>query len=362
MLHERQSWTLEARQFSVIGWPDDTPTPLPGEPPTQPRGGIELTALYRQYRIKSKKGRSHRPLTIEYYEQVIGSLERWAGRTLFSDEIGDDLVAEYLDWRAVAGRARGKGGVAVGTRNKELRALHALHTFATQQGWCTQPLQIEEEEEDEANLECWSLAEMGSIIAQARTLDYDICGFPASHWWEALFWILYDVGGRINATMNLAWGKVRLTHCIVPTITLPCGAQKQRRDQVLPISEETAEALRRLATLNGQPRGPGDLVFPWPYDPPLKKTGRRTWGRLRYHFKTRILQPLGLPDDRLSKFHKIRRTNGTFTFLTEGDIGKAQQRLGHSHVRVTEGYIDQTKVEQVTPTYKPLPRPDVRES
>jgi hypothetical protein len=68
---------------------------------------------------------------------------------------------------------------------------------------------------------------------------------------------------------------------------------------------------------------------------------------------TEILKRAGLPHDRKSKFHRMRRTVASF-FEAAG--ANATALLGHSARSVTEGYLDPRLVRTPQPS-ELLPRP-----
>lgn len=346
MQPKRPTWPLEARPLKVL-WPDDQPATR------QPLSDLTLRLLYKQhYAPKRQRGAS--TLTAEAYDSLLNNLARWAGRDILARELGEDLAAEYLHWRRTQGDARRPGhGVAAGTANKDLRELAALHRFAARLGATSHPWNLEEEPEDETTKECWSIEQLALIIAACREQSGAIADIPAATWWEALILTLYDVGGRISATMALRWRDVKLPpKAIVPTVTLRSENQKQRADQCLPIAEETAVLLERLGHREGDA-----LLFPWPADPPDRR-GKRRWAALRAHYR-KILARAGLPIERDDMFHRVRRTNGTYTVIVEGTIRAAQERLGHSSPSVTMRYLDRAKLQDRSPSHKPLPRPQL---
>jgi integrase len=135
-------------------------------------------------------------------------------------------------------------------------------------------------------------------------------------WWSALFSCLWDTGERIAAMMDLRWDGVDLEGL---TVFLPAEVRKGgHTDRIYPIAEETAQLLHRL------PRE--YRPFFWPYDN----------GTL-YNRLTKMLMKGGLPADRRSKFHRIRRSTASHY---EAAGGNATELLGHTSRTVTRGYLD----------------------
>lgn len=116
--------------------------------------------------------------------------------------------------------------------------------------------------------------------------------------------------------MSLRWDGVDLDGL---TVFLPAEVRKGGQvDRLYPIAEETAQLLRKL------PRE--HRPFFWPYD------NATLYGRLK-----RMLLKGGLPADRRSKFHRIRRSTASHY---EAAGGNAMKLLGHSSPKVTATYLD----------------------
>jgi integrase len=105
-------------------------------------------------------------------------------------------------------------------------------------------------------------------------------------------------------------------------MTVPAEARKGRaRDKVFALSPEAMSTLAKLRELQV-----GTLVFGWPYHRAC------LWRR----FGT-VLKNAGLPSDRRSKFHRLRKTVATAVYAAGGD---AQRALDHRDARTTESYLD----------------------
>ncbi len=114
-------------------------------------------------------------------------------------------------------------------------------------------------------------------------------------------------------------------------LTVPATSRKGKQSgKVFKLSEKTQEMLQRMRGLSQEP-----LIFPW-------------WEGYNYIWEKfgKILDDAGLPSDRRSKFHKIRRTVATYY---EAAGGNATVLLGHSSRKITEAYIDQRFVKTPQP-------------
>ena len=103
-------------------------------------------------------------------------------------------------------------------------------------------------------------------------------------------------------------------------------SQKQRADQVLRISEATADYLAAI----WQPER--ELV--WPLD-----CSRATF----YRHADAIFGAAGLPHDAKSKFHCLRKTSLSYTAAAYGRAA-ACDKAGHSSMAMTDRYLDPTIV------------------
>lgn len=83
---------------------------------------------------------------------------------------------------------------------------------------------------------------------------------------------------------------------------------------------DSIESLRAIS----RPRR--SLLFPWPYNPTY----------IYDHYK-KLLEAAGLPTDRKSKFHRMRKSTASH-FEAAG--GNATKLLDHTSRRVTENYLD----------------------
>ena len=143
---------------------------------------------------------------------------------------------------------------------------------------------------------------------------------PAARFWVAFFLILFDTACRFSAAWALRWTDYRPD---VPSLLFRAESQKNRCDQLLRISHQTANALQAILD------PPRVLIFPWE----LHWTSR-------YNHIKRIFRAAGLPADRRGLCQKIRRTSLTLIHRAGGD---ACQQGGHSSPAVTvRYYLDPT--------------------
>lgn len=87
----------------------------------------------------------------------------------------------------------------------------------------------------------------------------------------------------------------------------------------MPVAADTVEALRAIRRREGP-------VFRWP------KSRTSIYAHLG-----QIMQRAGLPNDRLHKFHSIRKSVASYY---EAAGGNATELLGHTSRKVTRAYLD----------------------
>lgn len=145
--------------------------------------------------------------------------------------------------------------------------------------------------------------------------------------------VCYDSAERLSAVLSLRFADV---HDGLVRFRAE-GRKGHRRDVTRTISEVTAEAIAAI-------RNPlRDLVFPWS----MAVT-------TLYYQMDRILIRAGLPTDRRSKFHRIRRTAASYYEAAGGD---AQVLLDHSSpVLKRKHYLDPRIAGDATDAASRLPR------
>lgn len=163
----------------------------------------------------------------------------------------------------------------------------------------------------------WLQEEVGILF---RTIDL-LRGFvgiiPARLYWHGLHAVIWDSSERIGAVREVRWDDLDLRS---GWLNVRAEYRKgKREDKAAELHADTLNLLRQF------PRREGP-IFPWPF----------CEGTLYNHYK-KILASAGLPTDRRSKFHRVRRTVASY-FKAAG--GNAQELLGHANARTTELYLD----------------------
>lgn len=265
---------------------------------------ITLREFLRDY-YAPLKGISDRTLVI--YEQTIRPYCEFLGKDATLADLTEINVARFL-----TDRLKKRAAATVAKDRAQLRAMWEL---AARRGLVNTWPTIKRVVIPDRVPEAWFTADMVEIFKAAANEPGTVSGVPASRFWRALILLGYETGERVGGLLSLKWQDVSERGVIFRAE----GRKGHRRDLYSEISPECYKALCDIRTL-------GDLVFPW------DKAYTYIWRRLG-----EILKRAGLPSDRRSKFHRIRRTTASY-FEAAG--GSAQQLLDHSSPRTTKAYID----------------------
>jgi integrase len=257
--------------------------------------------------------------SIEQYRIAIGHWSKFNKRPPTIKDFSDTAMDRFASWMV------GERNLAVPTANKVRRHLKAIWNFAFERGEVKRPPRFKRLKELEKDPVAWTPEEIGRLLDAINRLCGKINGVPSRLFWRALILFLYDTGARINVTMHLEPRHIDLRN---RTVLLPAEYQKQGKDQVVDISEETAAILRELIDKRRT------YVFCWPYD----RYPGSTWTTLHRHF--RILVGAAELDIENGTFHRIRRTTAT-QIADKFDLATAQTLLGHASQQTTKRYVSE---------------------
>lgn len=268
-----------------------------------------LSELLEQYTAKRLKSGSAN--TLRLYRHSINSFAKSLGRTPTIHDLTDEQIERHM-WAVVS-----RGGAAP-SANKDRGQLIALWRFAAEK-------QIVETWPDNRALPepeiipmGWMPHEVSSLFATIKSQTSTIGDVPASLWWSSLIRVLIDTGERIGAIRKLAKSALQDQWLLVPAHL----RKGKKRDRLYALQDETIDELRKLIAANKS----GQMLFPWD----------RCETYLYNRFK-KLLEEAGLPTDRRSKFHRIRRTVASAVARQGGDASAA---LDHSSPRTTKKYLD----------------------
>lgn len=278
-------------------------------------GSHERTAMLTQEQLTTYHlEKNHQTKTRSLYRAAVRHWER-----LGMGEPDSITLADYREKRL-------KEGVAKDTVRGELTKLIAMATWLGVKVVVAKPRAVER------CPEAWTPDQVRTLFKAANNTQRMIWGIPASIFWPSILGVAYDSGERIGAIMQITWNNINFD---AGTVYYPAEIRKGGyRDARASLSKSTLKALRSLQLLT-------------PQDAPVFLHGNRT--RLWQAYGA-LLRESGLPSDRRSKFHRLRRTHATFVHIQGGDATAA---LGHSSDAVTrKSYIDFSQVERKLPTLK----------
>lgn len=277
--------------------PDEVPLDLP------------LLDFFRNYfRPLFLRGRSRK--TVDLYLISIRSFCKFLGRPATLADLNDSTVNRYLcHFRDLPRKPP--------TVNKERANLTAIWRFACRKRYLAVWPDVPKDVEPEVIPLAWMPDDINRLFAQASRMPGYVGGIPAAAWWTALLLVCWDSGERISAILNLRWCDIDLKN---GWLIAPAGSRKGgRSDEAYQLHPDTIKALLTIRTRR-------DMVFPWPHHPTY------IWNRF-----SKLLKAAGLPTDRRSKFHRIRKSVGSYVKAAGGD---PTQALRHRDSRVTRAYLD----------------------
>lgn len=262
--------------------------------------------LQEYHRFKDHKAKTR--------SQIRGALRKWRRLELGTPD--SDAFARYRDLRL-------EEGAASATVLGELNKLMGLAKWLGHNPIVKKPKGIQR------TPQAWTRKQLKALFREARITQRTIWGIEGSIYWPAILGVCYDTGERIGAVLELRASAIDLERRrILYAAEIRKGGY---RDATSTISRSTQRALRRLQAV-----APSEtLVFKRGCPSGLWKA----YGRL--------LSDAGLPNDRRSKFHRLRRTHATFVHKAGGDATAA---MGHSSPEVTwRHYIDPTQLVRRLP-------------
>lgn len=273
-----------------------------------------LSSLLTDY-YAPLKGISER--TVRIYEFTLSAFSLFLGHEATTDDLEELAVARFLSDRL---KRR-----SVGTAAKDRCQLRALWEFGARRG-CTggrwpqiRPIRVPERVP-----QAWLTDEMRRLLEACDGEEGEIVGVPARLWWRAALMTCYLCGERIGGVLSLEWCDVSPESVVFRAE----GRKGRSRDIFCRITPECYEAIQAIKTDR-------KLVFDW------DRSYTLIWRRLG-----KICERAGLPNDRVSKFHRIRKTTASYSAALGLD---PQQVMGHKSAATTRRYLDPRIVRRTEP-------------
>lgn len=260
--------------------------------------------VYKPLRLLGKSQR-----TVTLYEYSIRLYSRTLGRDATLDDFNDIAISKHL--QVLIDEGRSPHGV-----NKERSQLVAMWNFAAKkrmvEEFPTVPILLAPVETPQA----WTRDQLSALFDCCKKQRGKICGLDTAAWWFAIHCVLWDSGERIGAILKVRWSDLE-----IDWLKIRASYRKgKRRDQIVRLHEKTVEALDPLRRDDG-------LIFPWDKSETYL-----------YRVYNRILKQAGLPTDKCSKFHRMRKSFASHLHAIGGD---ATAGCGHSSDAVTrKSYLD----------------------
>lgn len=272
---------------------------------------MESTYFALNSRIRDEKTRHQYRVAMRNFREAIGHEPKLADLT-------DDNVTRLVILLSVR-------KLAAKTINERRGRINAMWAWLARRGTVTTWPTVPPIPEPERVPVAWTREQLNQLFHAADRERLLIAGIPAPLWWRSLHFAAWDSGERITALISCCW-----PHLQGEWLHVPAELRKgKRRDRIYRLATDTLACLDSIRT------PPRERIWPWPYSPSY------LWIRYRI-----IRQRAGLPTDRRSAFHRIRRSVASYY---EQAGGNATELLGHSSRHITRSYLDPTIVQFAQP-------------
>jgi integrase len=272
--------------------------------------------LPSRVKITSDTTVAHYGRSFKFYGQFLGKIPTLADLT-------DHNIGSFLRWLVSEKKVKPV------TANGYTQRLIALWNWAAKVRMVERFPTVEKLPEPEVIPQAWSQDQLSALVAACRRAGYKIEGIPASKWWLAFHYVLWDSGERKGAVMELRWDMLNVKNS---SLTVPAEIRKGgRKAMVYRLKPKTIEALKAIR----EPER--ELIFP------MKKHDS-----VFYLYYRQLIESAGLPYVPFkSGPQKMRRSFASYIKAAGGDATRA---LRHSTTRVTDdSYLDPTIADPTSP-------------
>jgi integrase len=247
-------------------------------------------------------------LTRDQYRFAANDFAAFLRREPTDDDLDDATLSKFSIWLS-------SRGLAPRTTNERVGRLCSLWSWLTKCGRKKRFPLVARVPEPHRIPVAWTESQLKHLIDSLERVRGWVGEIPARDWWRSLHLVAWSTGERISAMIACRWD-----HLIDDWLTVPAEIRKgQSRDMAYRLSPE---AMASLAVIHGQ----RERIWPWPHN--------RTYLWTRYK---EIRRAAGLPTDRRSSFHRIRKSVATHVAAAGGN---PTQALGHTDPRITQAYLD----------------------
>lgn len=203
------------------------------------------------------------------------------------------------------------------TVNREAAKLVAEWRAACRKGILSVWPDHKPEREPDRIPQAWSQDEINRLFLSASEERRRVGDVPGSIWWTGLFFALWDSGERIGPMRKLLWDDLDSNGWLIVKAEYRKGKTRDRAYQLHP------QSMAAIAQIKPYSRR---LIFAWPLS-----------DSYIYRRLEEILERAGLPADRKSKFHRIRKSHASHAEVAGLN---ATELLDHSSRSVTRVYLD----------------------
>lgn len=311
-IYRTRHWTENRQNLPM-------PEPLPEPKLQSDKAGLTLIDFLNQTYVPARLvGKSQR--TVKMYRITINAFGKWLGRPARLADLTTETVSNFLRWLME------NTELSPATIEKDRVQLSALWRYAARKNILAEypdimPIRVPERVPD-----AWSNDDMQALLRSCDNTRGVIGQVEASKYWSALVCVIYDTAERISAVMQIEHSDIDRDGWLTVRGEYRKGKTRDKRYRLRP------ETIARIKAMNDGTRG---KVFKWPYN------ATYIWRKFGD-----VLEAAGLPNNRRTKFHKLRRTTAS-NFSAAG--GDAQALLDHTSRRTTMRYLDPRTLKEVMP-------------
>lgn len=262
--------------------------------------------------------------TKRQYKFAFNDFDESLGRAASLADLDDDRLVMMQTWMQRQKRD-GRPRFSAKTINERTGRIRAFWGFMFKRGHVPTFPTFAKLREPKRVPVAWKRNELDTLIVACGSARGFVGPVFACNWWLSLHLCMWDCAGeRITALVSSRWEWMSLDEQGRTWLTIPAENRKnQKEDMAYRLSAESVAALELIRA----PRRA--LIWPWPFSKP------ELWRKYK-----KLRKSAGLPTDRKSSFHRMRKSVASH-FEAAG--GNATKLLRHSSRQVTEeSYLDVT--------------------